>query len=666
MDIKKIKFLNELNVSNKEKIFFSNCMDEGVSEEMIQNLLENLKKYKNLMKQNDLNINNVINNKEYNSFYKTFEDFDDKVEKTIIRSKGKKLLRSLVSNKYSHLINEETKEIFITLAKSNISRKILENGLFKKIAMFENSNDFNKALIENYISVNNKEVILEKAKNLGVKILHNEKNKLKLFIDSHKEMKEFGSNMWCVQRSERTFEKYTKTGSYFIISYDFDLPGNNPESLMASIVSSKGMIFETYDSNDNLNNTKNEEIESYSKSFSYKEFISRIKESENKISDLVIGGLINGYNEEMDKIRKENNQNLLDEVDYLSLLNYVKAEDFETKRSLLNVPDKFQKTILNNIFSSKSRINNELLLFITNDAGYLKNAQDLINEKNKKEKEVLKTIYDDYEKHSFFERSIVKRYFYAFEETSNLKERVQRRSHDKEYVLLQNYIYRDTLNENSLDKLNEIYKLIPRESIENDFLNYIKLSKNDTVNLKMFLNGSIEFKEKFAENLNDESLMLILSEKGLSDEDINILKENLDKDILIKATLRYIGRISRLGLEPIGNEFSNLSKIFKENESIELSVPQNYANYIIFTAANKGLLKEDLFTINCNGALNASECWEAIEDLHENTKINVDKKELTRLVKKLSDKYPDLLDYINETPVSNIIYPIKNNKLNNK
>lgn len=265
MDLENDNFLNELLVQKKQKNFFNKCLTEGVNQKSIENLIKNLDVYKHLMKSNKIFLNDYISRKNIKSYFKVFEELNDNVEKTIINNKAKKLLSSVTSQKHSFLINEETHEIFRELVKQNISRNQLEEAVTFKLEAFDDSEKFNKTLKQSLLKRISKEDLRNKAESVSAVELGEVDNKIFFLINNANQMKELGTDMWCVSRDESMYENYTKYGEQFVITFDYTKGILDSQSHTATIVSPNGKVLENYDNKDKLflDNNLVENIESF-------------------------------------------------------------------------------------------------------------------------------------------------------------------------------------------------------------------------------------------------------------------------------------------------------------------------------------------------------------------------------------------------------------------
>lgn len=274
-------YAKSMTENKKQREFIVNCLTEGqVTNKMIDELFEKAKTYKQLLKNNNISIDEMIAENEGNQLYsKTFENINDEVEKSIILNQSKKLLRSVTSRKHAHLINKETQEIFFAMHQNGVTRQMLEDGVMKKVALFEDPQEFNDALVSGYLNKMTKTELSKKIEKTNGKIISDKDGVVSIMVDDYESMEKLGTNMWCVQRSDKTYDSYTDTGSYFVITYDLNKNMSDPKSLIATIVKANGKVSEHYDNKDNFftDEKLSNRIEENSHSFTYEEFKERLK-----------------------------------------------------------------------------------------------------------------------------------------------------------------------------------------------------------------------------------------------------------------------------------------------------------------------------------------------------------------------------------------------------
>ena len=283
---------------------------------MLEKRYNEYESYKLLMKNNKINFEDFFTKaKSTNEYNKAVEKFNDAVHRTIIENKAFKLLKSVISKKYNYLINDRTRDLFRTVVLENISRKELQDNITKKIARYENSDDFNSDIVE-YINkkINwGKENILNKIKDeeLDVDIIENNKNEIFIKINNKNAAKRLGSQTWCITQDGNMYEHYTKDINSFYFRYDFNLDADDNGSLIALIGNNKsGKIIDAYLKNDD----NIEEIEQFKK---YEEKTYKMKDAELK--------------QYIEKIEKKFYKNLLQESNPFALFEEEYCYSFKEK-----------------------------------------------------------------------------------------------------------------------------------------------------------------------------------------------------------------------------------------------------------------------------------------------------------------------------------------------
>lgn len=279
-DLKKIENLNEeemlkeLKIINNifSKIEILNKKEDNILLKKIKELdlpidyflalVENKKINKNLIKEKKLDFNDqtkelhFILNNDNNSLFADFkyniELQNDYIAKEIIYSNANKLKRSIISNKYKKIINQETEDIFIECAKQNISKEFLMKNVAPKIAALESAKDFNE-LLENALGFNSEwtlEAFKEKIKNRNVDIVREQDNSISIEINNFEDSQFFGSRMWCITREESYLNDYLyRDSSRIIFKFNFNENIKSKKAYSALLYTGDN-LFDVYDKND--------------------------------------------------------------------------------------------------------------------------------------------------------------------------------------------------------------------------------------------------------------------------------------------------------------------------------------------------------------------------------------------------------------------------------
>ncbi len=279
-NLKKIENLNEeemlkeLKIVNKifSKIEILNKKEDNILLKKIKELdlpidyflalVENKKINKNLIKEKKLDFSNQtkelqsilnIDNKSLLADFKyNIELQNDYIAKEVIYSNANKLKRSIISNKYKKIINQETEDIFIECAKQNISKEFLMKNVAPKIAALESAKDFNE-LLENALGFNSEwtlEAFKEKIKDRNVDIVREEDNSISIEINNFEDSQFFGSRMWCITRDESYLNDYLYRDSSRII-FKFNFNENiKSKNAYSALLYTGDNLFDVYDKND--------------------------------------------------------------------------------------------------------------------------------------------------------------------------------------------------------------------------------------------------------------------------------------------------------------------------------------------------------------------------------------------------------------------------------
>lgn len=507
-------YAKSITDNKKQREFIVNCLTEGqVTNKMIDDLFEKAKTYKQLLKNNNISIDNMIAESEGNQLYsKTFENINDEVEKSIILNQSKKLLRSVTSRKHAHLINKETQEIFFAMHQNGVTRQMLEDGVMKKVALFEDPQEFNDALISGYLNKMTKTELSRKIEKTNGKIISDKDGVVSIMVDDYESMEKLGTNMWCVQRSDKTYDSYTDTGSYFVITYDLNKKMSDPKSLIATIVKANGKVSEHYDNKDNFftDEELSNRIEENSHSFTYEEFKERIKNltSQGKTKKLLFAaamseGFLKNYEKEYAIDNPEEPTIWVD--DYVRVYEEAIQRDMGSKdlKLIHEFNDKIKKEIIKSNLYDISSSNSNFPLKKTEALCYFLKDEKIKNIVHEEIKNNIENV--DYRASNSFTAL----YLMARSGFQKNREHVNKFTNDMDYrnVLL---AMRPNLSDfdNSLKALNELKTLIPEKAqVESILKKEMRASVSERILNEQLLEG---FSDEVIEHLKHDSIDLSL------------------------------------------------------------------------------------------------------------------------------------------------------------
>ncbi|MBM26336.1 MAG: hypothetical protein CL760_11820 [Chloroflexi bacterium] len=507
-------YAKSITDNKKQREFIVNCLTEGqVTNKMIDDLFEKAKTYKQLLKNNNISIDNMIAESEGNQLYsKTFENINDEVEKSIILNQSKKLLRSVTSRKHAHLINKETQEIFFAMHQNGVTRQMLEDGVMKKVALFEDPQEFNDALISGYLNKMTKTELSRKIEKTNGKIISDKDGVVSIMVDDYESMEKLGTNMWCVQRSDKTYDSYTDTGSYFVITYDLNKKMSDPKSLIATIVKANGKVSEHYDNKDNFftDEELSNRIEENSHSFTYEEFKERIKNltSQGKTKKLLFAaamseGFLKNYEKEYAIDNPEEPTIWVD--DYVRVYEEAIQRDMGSKdlKLIHEFNDKVKKEIIKSNLYDISSSNSNFPLKKTEALCYFLKDEKIKNIVHEEIKNNIENV--DYRASNSFTAL----YLMARSGFQKNREHVNKFTNDMDYrnVLL---AMRPNLSDfdNSLKVLDELKTLIPEKAqVESILKKEMRASVSERILNEQLLEG---FSDEVIEHLKHDSIDLSL------------------------------------------------------------------------------------------------------------------------------------------------------------
>ena len=183
----------------------------------------------------------------------TYEQVDDFISKLVIDKEKKDYVFQFLSNKYKHLVNDKTIELFHQIKQViGNDRQAMNDLIIKKIAQYRSSTDFNKDLniiLTNLTGEFNVENIIKRIK---LTPLFYDKRVVIYDIKSYQEMSKINNPKWCIVRDEDVFyEYYIKGLTKQYVLYDTSKAVTDPLHLIGVTINPYGDIKDTHDYNDN-------------------------------------------------------------------------------------------------------------------------------------------------------------------------------------------------------------------------------------------------------------------------------------------------------------------------------------------------------------------------------------------------------------------------------
>jgi len=183
----------------------------------------------------------------------TYEQVDDFISKLVIDKEKRDYIHQFLSNKYKHLVNDETIELFHQIKQViGDDREVMNDLIIKKIAQYRSSTDFNKDLniiLTNLTGEFNVENIIKRIK---LAPLFYDKRAIIYDIKSYQEMRKINNPKWCIVREKDSFKEYYIPGlTKQYVLYDTSKAVTDPLHLIGVTINPNGYIKDTHDYNDN-------------------------------------------------------------------------------------------------------------------------------------------------------------------------------------------------------------------------------------------------------------------------------------------------------------------------------------------------------------------------------------------------------------------------------
>lgn len=305
--------------------------DEDISE--VERVFNLIKKYSQLLKNVGIVPTDIISSKEYlkisqysskaNKFIKDdkvyryffLEELEDVIQDVIVENEKSKFVKKFISNKYKHLVNDRTKELFYELKK--IGEKLgwkslhskIQSLLTDKLIVFKNPDDLNLALEKTIDQIKggwDTDSISKEVEEIGAGVVY--KDDRFVIVDIYEDKNvlcELGSQKWCIVYSTTYFKDYVQFPNKQYIIYDTYLDRTDNKSMIGVTIefdkSEVGKFRTAHDREDSFVSEK------YLKDLGVRKYLKRMSIDEIKSNSENITFL--------DKIKYHLNDELIDDLE---------------------------------------------------------------------------------------------------------------------------------------------------------------------------------------------------------------------------------------------------------------------------------------------------------------------------------------------------------------
>lgn len=254
----KLQKLKDLVENKKDREFYINCFEDGVSLEAITELNKKQKVYKNLFKQENIKPSNYSN--QTISYKEDFNLLEFTVDSAIEKSAAKKKMRSFFSKKNAHLMTTNIERKFIELNRLNVSEEFYEY-FRKKVSAFHSEESMSNALSKEIKTIKTWDFNYQRGRlnNYDVEILKDSDNEIVFEVFDHETAKSLGTDMWCICRENEDFIKYRDKTDRVIFKYDLNEdPLLSNHNMTAYITKASGELINGYMKDDEVMNDEQE------------------------------------------------------------------------------------------------------------------------------------------------------------------------------------------------------------------------------------------------------------------------------------------------------------------------------------------------------------------------------------------------------------------------
>lgn len=215
----------EINFKNPNMlVLMENTLKSGISIDVVHNINFYIHTLKNVIKNEELNINSFINKIDNSISYP--ELLEDKLRDLNIKNNIKNL-KKVVINSGNRIVfdDPEIEKFFKILIEKKVSKSDFREAFGKNIAKYKTVDILKEAFIKytNDLYDFNKEYILKKIKNKNAVLLGENNNRLYIKVNDFEVSETIGSVSWCISTSKSYFDEIIedKSSQYFV--FDFNL-----------------------------------------------------------------------------------------------------------------------------------------------------------------------------------------------------------------------------------------------------------------------------------------------------------------------------------------------------------------------------------------------------------------------------------------------------------
>lgn len=264
-------------------------------------------KHKNKIKK-EINIEfakDILDEEKYPNRIDIIETFNDILIETINKKEHNIYIKSLKTSKYKRLFTDFVEEEIHSILENGLTKELLKNQFFNKLAVYKTSKDLLKSLILFKKANTNwsKEYYKILIKETNSDLIKETETSLLIKVNDYYACNNIGSGAWCISREKDMFEMYTKPEGVLsrdqYIYIDFSLPIDNNQSMIGFTVDSLGDVHSSHLKDDKptpTNVIKKFKFSGWSKKC-LKEKLNIIKSNQEKFNFICFHNMIDVYNE---------------------------------------------------------------------------------------------------------------------------------------------------------------------------------------------------------------------------------------------------------------------------------------------------------------------------------------------------------------------------------
>lgn len=228
----------------KVATFFKRFIEDSESAVDIIPVLDTYQQYGDVVARSGINVLQMTN--------KSMEAVDDSINEVVLEHKLNQYVNSILSNKYQHLLTEESRDMLKILYEAGVNKQSLQNYVGKKIAALKTPEEFLEYVtkVKDHFSGFTHNALTSKLEGNGITACYDKDGIVIFHVEDFATSKKLGSPSWCISRTSNYFEDYTTNGARQYFMYDFNEKESSNNSMIGFTIKKDGSVLASHLKND--------------------------------------------------------------------------------------------------------------------------------------------------------------------------------------------------------------------------------------------------------------------------------------------------------------------------------------------------------------------------------------------------------------------------------